>query len=167
MSYNLSYPMSYETFKSMPLDLQQKYLDDLASRFGAGMSTISKDLFNKSAYTLSLYVNSHGLRANAGKKMGAKARSVWERWLCREVVNFTAEVIPDGVEVEPRVVITPCEEHEEAPVVEVREARFEVSDLAATFAGEFDPAKFLKWVAMLPIPGNRVKIRLEVTSDVQ
>lgn len=162
MSYNLSYPMDYETFKSMPLDLQQSYLDGLHSRFCVGSTTVGKDLFGLSQSAIYIHAKAHGLKSRQGKKLSAAERAVWERW------------IESGCKAEePEVLEVPCEKCEEVPETppekceEVQEKTFEVQDLTATFVGEFDPEKFLKWVAALPIPDCKVKIRLEVTSDVQ
>lgn len=40
-----------------------------------------------------------------------------------------------------------------------------MTDLTATFKGEFDGERFLKWLSQFPIPEGYVKIRVEVTTD--
>lgn len=154
MSYNLSIPMDYETFKSMPQDLQQSYLDGLHTRFGVGLTTISRDLFKMSIHTLPYYAKTRGLKIGGCGRISDAAAERWDRF-CEGPVEAPCEK---------------CEEVQETPPEKCEEAQektFEVQDLAATFVGEFDPAKFLRWLAMLPIPDCKVKIRLEVTSDVQ
>lgn len=71
----------------------------------------------------------------------------------KELAPFTPEPGPLDME---RIMTLPCPEKEEAPILEV-------SDLAATFTGQFSAEKFMRWVSMLPIPDAQVRIRVEVT----
>jgi hypothetical protein len=57
----------------------------------------------------------------------------------------------------------PAECNDTSRVETPQEASFEVSELTATFTGEFDATKFLGWLARLPMPGGSVKIRVDVT----
>ena len=159
MSYQLNMPMDWETFKSMPKDLQQSYLDGLSSRFGVTASTVGKELFGISAAGITRHVRVNGLRFPGGGKLSNAEREIWENWLspvedeggCS--MDEIAQVSPEPVLVE--------ELNEPLPVLE--EPPLEVSDLAATFTGKFDAAKFVRWVSMLPVPDAQVRIRVEVT----
>ena len=156
-TYNLSEPIRYEVFKEMPKDLQQQYLDGLSSRFSVGMSQIGQELFNKSNFTLNSYVKKHGLKPVYGKKLNNAERKLWDEWR-----NKLGEVVEDVVPCEPVEVADPaeplpCEKEKE-------ESGLKVDELTATFTGKFEPEKFMKWVAMLPMPEGNVKIRVEVTS---
>lgn len=42
------------------------------------------------------------------------------------------------------------------------DAKVHLTDLTATFKGEFDTGKFVQWIAKLPMPEGLVKIRVEV-----
>lgn len=171
MSYQLNMPMDWATFKSMPKDLQQSYLDGLCSRFGVTAATIGKELFGLCSTGMNNYIRKHGLRLPGGSKLSNAEREIWENWLspvadvCRgdvpdeggrsmkELAPFTPEPGPLDME---RIVTLHCPEKEAAPILEV-------SDLAATFTGKFSAEKFMRWVSMLPIPDAQVRIRVEVT----
>ena len=156
MSYQLNMPMDWEKFKSMPKDLQQSYLDGLSSRFGVTASTIGKELFCLSNAAMSSHIRKHGLRLPGGSRLSNAEREIWENWLspvadvCREDEASSVEKIALPV------LETPEEPRGEEPTLEV-------SDLAATFTGKFDPMKFMRWVSMLPVPDAQVRIRVEVT----
>ena len=51
------------------------------------------------------------------------------------------------------------------PTTAAMKPELALTDLAATFRGEFDPEKFLHWVAKLPMPSGTLKIRVEVTAE--
>lgn len=120
MSYAMNRPMIWETFKSMPLDLQQSYLDGLHSRFGVGAATISREMFDLSDSTLPFYAKRHGLKISAGKKMSVTERELWENWLNPPVETIKEEPVEETPEepetVEP-VTLDPIEEVKEEPVV--------------------------------------------------
>ncbi len=168
--YQMNMPMNYETFKLMPTDLQQSYLDGLRGRFGVGFSHIGVDLFKMKPSTLDFYANTHGLKkfGRGGKRMTAEDRALWLRWIeqvpeekCDEPMEIPEEKCDEPVEAsiemiapfEPVIQTLPCAEDDP----------LRVSDLTATFTGKFEPEKFLKWVAMLPMPEGKVKIRVEVS----
>lgn len=81
MSYSMNLPMDWETFKSMPTDLQQTYLDSLNSRFTVGSATISKELFGMSTANLKIYCDRQGIHAPRGNRLSAANRELWENWL--------------------------------------------------------------------------------------
>lgn len=165
MSYQLNMPMDWATFKSMPKDLQQSYLDGLSSRFGVTAATIGKELFGLSHTGMSNHIRKNGLQLPGGSKLSNAEREIWENWLspvadvCRddeggcsmkELAPFTTE--PGQLDVDRAVTLSSSQEEP-----------LEVSELAATFTGKFDPERFMKWVAMLPMPDAQVRIRVEVT----
>lgn len=167
MSYQLNMPMDYATFKSMPKDLQQSYLDGLSSRFGVTATTIGKELFGLSNTAMSNYIRKNGLRLPGGGKLSNAEREIWENWLS-PVADVCCEKAPDegGCSMDEVASFSPEpvpleERNEPMPVPEG--PSLEVSDLAATFTGRFDPVKFMRWVSMLPMPDAQVRIRVEVT----
>lgn len=191
MSYAMNLPMDWETFKSMPTDLQQTYLDSLNSRFTVGSATISKELFGMSTANLRAYCDRQGIRKPEGSRLSAANRKLWENWL-----NPAVPVTLDPSE-EPTPVEEPiAEEVQETPSEngsEVQEtptsfspggvgdwhlwnllyrSRYEQEDkkteplgldyLSAKFTGEFDPARFMQWITKLPMPEGDVCINVEV-----
>ena len=121
MKYTMNAPMSWEVFKSMPLDLQQKYLDSLFSRFNVGSSIISRDLFNQSSATLGAYAKRKGLKSPCGERLSTTEREVWESWLYPSVPQYAEEFDEPEEETEEPVEETPetppekCEEAPEIP----------------------------------------------------
>lgn len=190
MSYALNLPMSWGVFKTMPLDLQQTYLDSLHSRFNAGAATISRDLFDMSEATLSVHARRKGLKTAKGAPLTGEAREVWENWL------NTAD--PEKITLDPLEEITPIEENptdegrEEPAPAEEEPVKFSpggiggpglheflrgfgaptrepteplgLHHLSATFTGEFSAERFLQWITKLPMPDGDVRICVEVTA---
>lgn len=166
--WNLTSRMSWDAFRGMRHDLQQEYISGLQARFRVSIATIGKELFRHKSSALSVYMSSHGLKGRQdgkGKRMDAKDRDAWANWLNGEEMappaaqedavqeNAPAEGVDTSTEEKPQ----------EEPQNEKQEASFEVSELTATFTGEFDSMKFLGWLARLPMPGGSVKIRVDVT----
>lgn len=182
MTYAMNQPMTYAEFKKMPLDLQQTYLNGLRNRFGCGATNISADLFGMNKSSLCRYMKAAGLKpvATRGDRMTESDRERWEEWL-----NTTAE----NEEEPAKVQLPELEEHTGEPAVTNNDATIEppipapfeeplrgfqllpkkeadpmaLTELAATFTGEFNPEAFVRWAAKLPIPEGPVKIRVEVT----
>lgn len=151
-TYNLDAPMSWAGFKVMPVDLQQEYLRSLNSRFGVGCATISKDLFGKSLSTLAAWMSYHGYSvAFKGKRLSNAEREAWERWLVQEPVE---DELPEEL---------PVEEPQEEPAAEEPAASaFNMAKLAVEWEGELDGMALMAQLAKLPLPGGRVRIKLEV-----
>lgn len=190
MSYAMNLPMDWNTFKSMPLDLQQSYLDGLHSRFDVSASAISRDLFGLSEYGLRRHMDVNGLKpiSKRGSRMSRESQELWENWLnppvevaakpdmlvqLPELEEITEDEPEEKIDAEAE--LKSLEEQIAAilaePLVPVSTITmepsvrdFEVSDLSATFTGKFDAQKFLKWVSQLPMPEGDVKIRVEVTA---
>lgn len=174
-TYNMNLPMSWGSFKLMPPDLQQNYIDRLQDRFGVSLSDISTDLFDCSIGNLRLYANRHGLKykTNKGQKLGKEETVLWNNWLNRTEAGGaekcdepeTAE-IPAECFCEPEGPVKQIEEEPETPALpeeSVAEAmKVHLTDLTATFKGEFDTTSFVQWISKLPMPDGRVKIRVEV-----
>lgn len=74
-TYAINRPMDWETFKSMPLDLQQAHLDFVQNRFDVGVNTVSTLVFGLSRTALRYHCDRLGLSyltkqgaVNKGKK---------------------------------------------------------------------------------------------------
>lgn len=154
-AYNLNEPMSWEAFKAMPHDLQLAYIKGLHSRFNVGACTVSADMFHLSGNAVLVHGRRHGVDfAMPHSKMSRIQREVWERWLNRE---------PKMIEEEAS---EPTEEMTEDDSETVAEpAAFGIGAFHIEWYGEFDAAAFVAQLSKLPIPGGRVKIRLEVARE--
>ena len=193
-TYSLNQPMDWETFKSLPTDIQQSYIDILQSRFNVTASTISKELFGKTGPALKALIEKNGLKyiKMKGKNMSADDREAWEHWLnpekcaeSHENVMEKCEMLPEEPEMvqHPDELFDPKPVAEEEPTVEevmkgfkewseslpVAEAKtskpLSLDELTAVFTGVFSPANFLDWVSRLPIPYDNVRIKVEVTRE--
>lgn len=179
-TYSLNQPMDWETFKSLPIDIQQSYIDILQRRFNVTAATISKELFGNTAPVLRLHMDKHGIKYTAmkGRGMTADEREIWERWLNPE----KCEPAHEPEEGEPEMVQHPDELFDPKPVAEEEHTVEEVmngfkewseflpmskplslDELTAVFTGVFSPENFLDWVSRLPIPYDNVRIKVEVT----
>ena len=193
-TYSLNQPMSWETFKSLPTDIQQSYIDILQSRFNVTTSTISKELFARTGPALKALIEKNGLKyiQMKGKNMSAEEREAWEHWLNPEKCEESHENVMEKCEMlpeEPKMVQHPDELFDPKPVAEeeptveegmkgfkewseslpTAEAKtikpLSLDELTAVFTGIFSPAAFLDWVSRLPIPYDNVRIKVEVTRE--
>jgi hypothetical protein len=191
-TYSLNQPMDWETFKSIPIDIQQSYIDILQRRFNVTAATISKELFGNTASVLRLHMNKHGIKYTPmkGRNMSADERDLWERWLSpvapewapaeedpAKVQQYLDELaLPEDydAETEERMDDEPMEDPDVAEVLEGFKAWYEslpttkplsLDELTAVFTGVFSPENFLDWVSRLPIPYDNVRIKVEVTRE--
>lgn len=158
-SYSMNQTMEWPVFKSIQKDLQQSYIDTLQSRFGVPVSTISKELFGLSSYGLRSYMTRNGMRfvAERGKRLSAEERQLWEDFLNGCVRQEEPE---SGTDQETD------DSCEDGGGVEMPEAvRFMARNISAEFVGTFDPHEFVKAIAQLPIPGGKVRVRVEVVQE--
>lgn len=103
--------------------------------------------------TLMQYMKYHGMKMPEGKRLNTRERGVWWLWL-----NGATE---DTVDCEP----TESEVAEDVAAkatTEDADSTMEVDELTAVFSGPFDANRFIKWMAMLPIPQGNVRIKIEV-----
>lgn len=193
-TYSLNKPMDWETFKSLPVDIQQSYIDILQSRFNVTTSAISRDLFGKTGPTLKNHMEKTGIKyiQMKGRNMTAEEREAWKHWLNPEKCEESHENVMEKCEMlpeEPKMVQHPDELFDPKPVVEEEPTVEEVmkgfkewseslptaeaktikplslDELTAVFTGVFSPAAFLDWVSRLPIPYDNVRIKVEVTRE--
>jgi hypothetical protein len=177
-TYSLNQPMDWETFKSLPIDIQQSYVDILQRRFNVTAATISKELFGKSNPVLRLHMDKHGIKYTSmkGRGMTADEREIWEHWLnpvapeCAKPEEGEPEAVTDVPEEVPEVdeiAKTFIQGFDSVPVAIPRddcdEPKFDIDELTAVFSGEFDPDRFLRFVTSLPMPDGNIRIKVEVT----
>ena len=184
-TYSLNQPMDWETFKSLPTDIQQSYIDILQSRFNVSTATISKELFSKTGPAMKALVEKNGLKyiRMKGRNMTSEEREAWEHWLNPEKCADEPEVEEPKMVQHPDELFDPKPVAEEEPTVEnvmngfkewseslpMAEAKtikpLSLDELTAVFTGVFSPANFLDWVSRLPIPYDNVRIKVEVTRE--
>ena len=106
--------ITWDFFKTLPVDLQEEYLDHQVKRFGVGMSRISVDLFGLTPQALRNHIARHGLNVmGPGKgKMPKAAWKSWNRWINSGATNAPIDDDPFE-EIEP----TRPEEHPTDPEV--------------------------------------------------
>ena len=107
-TYNITKPMSWEQFKTMPMDLQEAYLRYLHQRFGVTQQTISTVLFELSPRGLNAYVHKEGLDsvARRGDRDKPEGREALSKWVQDggDAEPTTEELLTDNSEpVEPEV----------------------------------------------------------------
>lgn len=108
-TYSLNQPMDWETFKSLPTDIQQSYIDILQSRFNVSTATISKELFSKTGPAMKALVEKNGLKyiRMKGRNMTSEERAAWEHWLNpekREAEPFPVPSVTEPIKVEEPVI---------------------------------------------------------------
>ena len=179
-TYKLDAPMGWDDFKSMPVDLQKKYLTNLVETYGATNEMLG-DMFyvhptHVGAIKKALGVVSHNPRRLIGEKKAIRDQ-MWAAF-CNGVVgggDAVKETPKEPKKMETLPVRCPdeLEESDMAPVgtedateaepVIVKIPMLDMTELSATFNGWFTPEAFLGWISKLPIPEAEVKIRVSVT----
>ena len=179
-TYKLDAPMRWDDFKSMPVDLQKRYLTNLVETYGATNEMLG-DMFyvhptHVGTVKKALGVVSHNPHRLIGEKKAIRDQ-MWAAF-CNGVVGGGDAVKetprePEKVETLPvrcpdeleEAALTPADSEaptETEPVV-VKIPLLDMTELSATFNGWFTPEAFLGWITKLPIPEAEVKIRVSVT----
>ena len=149
MTYKLSAPMDWATFKAMPVDLQDEYIDHLQREYHVGLAIISVELFGAGKSALAQHLKARGITAHAGgKRLNASERIAWEMFL----TTGSNENTP--VEAQETTVCATAEN--------IEPAAFNMAAISAEWVGEFNAREFIEQLASVPIPAGKVKIRLEV-----
>ena len=187
-TYKLDAPMSWETFKSMPLDLQQAYVSGLQNRFNVSMTRISEDLFHTSHANLRIYANRVGISYNASKrglKLSDAETEEWWAWLSGNKTPVTLDPFEEAMPVKTESpdleteTETPTRNAEEDPELQEADEKFrawqetlkpdapnvpdlDLEEITAIYRGNFNPERFLLWLTKLPVPCGNVEIKVEV-----
>ena len=179
-TYKLDAPMRWADFKSMPVDLQKRYLTNLVETYGATNEMLG-DMFyvhptRVGTVKRALGVVSHNPHRLIGEKKAIRDQ-MWAAF-CNGVVgggDAVKETPKEPKKLEALPVRCPDELEEAASTPVDTEAPTEVepevvkipmldmTELSATFNGWFTPEAFLGWIAKLPIPEAEVQIRVSVT----
>lgn len=162
--YKLNAPMSWDAFNAMPSDLQTQYITHLREKYRATDAMLG-DMFGVHRATVFNFRKAANIGfANKMTRLDNSAAQERDaRW-----AEFTG-VQPESVTLDPPVEPSTTREvvvdmaAELAKHSSANELR--MSDLAATFSGEFNSVKFMLWLSKLPMPEGNVKIRIEVTAE--
>lgn len=84
-TYNLSGPMTYNTFRAMPDDLQKEYLLKLRNEMDATLTAMGK-MMQCSPETVRQALMRHGIPTNI-KRMSFESKLRWDAWLKGEQLN--------------------------------------------------------------------------------
>lgn len=179
-TYKLDAPMGWDDFKSMPVDLQKKYLTNLVETYGATNEMLG-DMFyvhptHVGAVKKALGVVSHNPHRLIGEKKAIRDQ-MWAAF-CNGVVGGGDAVketpkepkkmetlpvrCPDELEEAAMAPVGTEDATETEPVI-VKIPMLDMTELSATFNGWFTPEAFLGWISKLPIPEAEVNIRVSVT----
>ena len=82
-SYNMNEPVTYEKFKSMPLDLQENYLVHLIDEYHVTGSNLADmmGIVPKTLYTYLASKNLNGYLPGKGHRMPKECQKAWEEFL--------------------------------------------------------------------------------------
>ena len=179
-TYKLDAPMNWEQFKAMPTDLQVKYIENLRELYGVTDRMLG-NMFGVSNVAVFNYRAKIGVGAYMDRRLTDEERArrdaMWSAF-CNGVVGGA----PEKRENSHESVVEKCEDPEveeiiegfkewsesiepepDTLVVEDVITPLDLSELSAVFTGEFEPTRFLQFVAGLPIPKSNVRIKVEVT----
>ena len=159
--YQLNAPMKWDEFTQMPRDLQIQYITGMREKYSATDAMLG-EMFG--VHHSTVYNFRKAANLNTGAKMVRLSPEA-------QVTRDAAWAEFAGLERE-HVTLDPLEEVSPIPEIVMPEPEkpethntLRMSDLAATFTGEFDAMKFMTWLSKLPMPTGNVKIRIEVTSE--
>lgn len=168
-TYKLDEPMRWDDFKSMPVDLQKKYLTNLVETYGATNEMLG-DMFyvhptHVGAVKKALGVVSHNPHRLIGEKKAIRDQ-MWAAF-CNGVVGGGDAVKetpkePKKVETLP---VRCTDELEEVALTQAKPDRkyLELGRISAEFTGPFNLESLSSWLAMLPVKGtDEVRIKVEV-----
>ena len=154
MTYNLSKPMDWETFKALPVDIQEEYLNKLINEHGANQERICYKMFRIGHRTFKTHLEKTGMafRFSNAKRPERERRERYEAWQ-----RFMAPEEEAAPEIEEAPLI------EEAPPAAAPERRVAMSFDSFTlhFSGPFDREALCNSLAAIIQSGQRVKLEIK------
>jgi hypothetical protein len=178
-TYRLDRPMDWRTFKSLPEDLQVKYLRDMQVLHGATDVMLSK-MFGVHAQTVlttrkELGVKSLGKGGHKGQAY-EKLLTLWDEFLAGDA---SAEEFDEVSVAELETVAEPEESVAEETegmnlstrgtcprenIGETPDRTLWMNNFTTTISGYYSPSAMSAILGAMPIPEGKVTIRIEVTS---
>jgi hypothetical protein len=96
-TYAVNKPCDYETFKAMPHDIAQEWLDYVQDRFGAGPCTISTEVFGgritRAGFTT--YLSRKGFKVRNGGRLSKIGIDALRTWVTGDVTEESVPVVEE------------------------------------------------------------------------
>ena len=156
MTYQLNRPMQWAEFKAMPIDVQEKYLLELKSKFGITPTAVSRmfGVTGQSVINL-LAKEEYSVQLCKGQSMTKEQKWAFEAFMkgktqkeevtVNETENLTASV-------------------EDAPqVVNAEPHPFQMSEFSISMNGKFNREAFFRSLAMMIPDGVEVNMEIKCT----
>ena len=168
-TYKLDAPMRWDDFKSMPADLQKKYLTNLVETYGATNEMLG-DMFYVHPTHVGAVKKALGVISNNPRHLSKEKKTIRDQmWaaFCNGVVgggDAVKEAPKEPKKLEALPVRCPDELEEVALTQAEPERKYlELGRISAEFTGPFNLESLASWLAMLPVKGtDEVRIKVEV-----
>lgn len=162
MTINLSAPISWESFKAAPRDLQKMYIQKQVDTYNVTFTALGK-MFNKNAQTVKDFLTKNNFDCSSfkrGKLMTDQQRSSWDVFLNGEKV-----VAADKSTCEEK-----HEEVSEEPVIRLpyeTEPKMNMSKIDINFDGPYRPDQIANTLQFLLKPGENVYIGISIRKEAE
>ena len=168
-TYKLDAPMRWDDFKSMPVDLQKRYLTNLVETYGATNEMLG-DMFYVHPTHVGTVKKALGVISNNPRHLSKEKKTIRDQmWaaFCNGVIgggDAVKETPREPKKIETLPVRCPDELEESALAPAKTERRYlELGRISAEFTGPFNLESLASWLAMLPVKGtDEVRIKVEV-----
>ena len=163
VTYHLSEPMDWKSFRAMPNDLQRQYLQGLVDRFNLTQAALA-EMFHLSPHYLSKTLFNSGF-----SQMFARGRKMSDAQL-ESFRAFCAGELQESPKTEPQnedqtVVLR----HQEAPVAASFDApatpAMQMTSVSATFEGAIDLTTIMNTLRFMVSDGSRGRVYIDVTLE--
>lgn len=162
MSYNLSEPMSWETFKTMPIDLQTEYIEGLRDKYGTTATDLAK-FFDCVPSTVTKYCKRVlDVEFKPGQRMTKAQREAFADFCGTE----NDEPDEDYIEGEDFA----CRELIEPPIEFVRQPRetgnaFNMKEIHMSFSGCFNADSLRN--SLIATIGNGTPVKIDIRCSIE
>ena len=164
MSYNLSEPMSWETFKTMPIDLQTEYVKGLRDKYGTTATDLAK-FFDCVPSTVTKYCKRVlDVEFRPGQRMTKAQREAFVDFCGVEDDNKSDEGCMDDEG------FACCEIEPPTPIEFVRQPRevnnpFNMKEIHMSFSGCFNADSLRN--SLIATIGNGTPVKIDIRCSVE
>lgn len=154
LTYNLSKPMTFESFKVLPSDIQREYLTRLVNEYDASSNMLCQ-MLHVSPVTMKNVMRTLGVATTERRgKMSSEASERWTRFLNPPVEKPAYVEIPDAPIGEP---VAP------EPVIDTQVPGLEYKGYSLELSGVTDWGDVLRYLQAFPLQRDKSHaIRIEV-----
>lgn len=155
MTYKLNRPMQWAEFKAMPIDVQEKYLLELKSKFGITPTAVSRmfGVTGQSVINL-LAKEEYSVQLCKGQSMTKE-----QKWAFETFIRGKQEEEATVVETENIAVSV----EDAPPTVTAEPNPFHMSEFSISMNGKFNRDAFFKSLAMMIPDGVEVNMEIKCT----